>query len=72
MYVLFFLDQGRPSWAPGGRGFGTDSERESVYDTGDEMLEAVIRNVAASPSRPRERKRARNRDRKSCMYMLNS
>jgi hypothetical protein len=57
------IDQGRPSFAPK----APTSDTESMYDTADDdLLEACVR-TATAPSRrtPRQRKRARNVERKS-------
>ena len=74
-FIVYFIDQGRPEISgsrsllpPKGR-HGTDTE--SNYDTAeDDILEAVVRTATApTDKRPRERRRARNRDRKSCKYI---
>ena len=74
IFIAFFADYGRPSVsapkAPVAVDKGSESN-DSVYDTAeDEILEACVKTATARPVRkaPRERKRARNRDRKSCKY----
>jgi len=66
------IDKGRPSLAPPQAPSDRGSESESVYDTGeDDILEACVRTAAAPSNRnPRERKRARNRERKSLRRTL--
>ena len=69
-----FVDYGRPSVSAPRAPIGVEKDKgsesnDSVYDTAeDEILEACVRTATKQPIRkaPRERKRARNRDRKSC------
>ena len=55
-----------PKTGSGAGAKGSDSE--SQYDTAeDDILEAVVRSATSVPtSRQRERRKARNADRKSC------
>lgn len=47
---------------------GKNSDSESQYDTAeDDILDAVVRSATSAPTaRQRERRKARNTDRKSC------
>lgn len=67
-----FSDYGRPSINAPKLTSGTGTDTDSHYDTADdEILEACVKTATASSRKtPRERKRARNRERKSCKVTL--
>ena len=61
-------DYNRPTISAPKLTSGTGTDTDSHYDTADdEILEACVKTATASSRKtPRDRKRARNRERKSC------